>query len=241
VVVGTGSSTDRINVITEPAKKKEDKFYFYWLPYSRKVTVLKDWIKEKVDTRKEESVLFAHADIEGMWYNEWVRCEMGLDPEILEKKFRYAFVGHFHKMIRHKENVISVGATHQHNFGERNYKVGCWIWDSSNDKLEFIENTKSPRFYAFDLSEGEKIPSGCRKTIDFYRIQIPVGSKIPDEVKGLKWKRVSFVGAKNSSRKKGTISFKDKNSDLLGKYVNVKVVGKEYEKKKLLKIGMEYL
>jgi len=253
-----------ITVITKPGWYKLRKDVdFYIEPCTRKVSDLMKRI-ETVSTVPEKSIFLGHQDLIGMEYGGY-KVERGLDPKILSKKFKYSFVGHYHNPGIIQENVVSVGAPLQHSFNDaakmnsdsnfdENAKRGWFIYDDSkpdrnknttlksiDSKLKFIKNTEAPEFidYVYDPEKKEKefIPGNWEK--DYYRIKVIGNHELPERLKRIKWKRVSY---ELRSVKKGrtTISFSDKKEDLLMKYVEVKA-GDHLDKKVLIEIGREYL
>jgi len=242
--------SDNIIVINKPEWIIRQGVDIYVEPCTRKISDL----MKRIETLKvvgEESIFLGHQDLIGMEYGGY-KVERGLDSEILSKKFKYSFVGHYHSPKIFHENIISVGASLQHSFNDaaetnsdssfdEDAKRGWWIFDSDKPELKFIKNKEAPEFidYVYDPEKKEKefIPGDWEK--DYYRIKVIGNHELPERLKRIKWKRVSY---ELRSVKKGrtTISFSDKKEDLLKKYVEVKA-GDHLDKKVLIEIGREYL
>ena len=242
--------SDNITVINKPGWYKRKDGNFYIEPCTRKVSDLMKRI-ETVPTVPENSIFLGHQDLIGMEYGGY-KVEKGLDSEILSKKFKYSFVGHYHSPRTINKNVISVGAPLQHNFNDaaeinsdsdfnRKARRGWWIFDSDKSKVEFITNKEAPEFidYIYDPEKKEKgfIPGDCKK--DYYRIKVIGNHELPERLQRINWKRVSYE-LRCVKKGRTTISFSDKKEDLLMKYVEVKAE-KHLDKKQLVEMGREYL
>lgn len=242
--------SDNITVIIKPGWIIRQGVDIYVEPCTRKILDL----MKRIETLKvvgEESIFLGHQDLIGMEYGGY-KVERGLDPKILSRKFKYSFVGHYHQTRIINENIVSVGAPLQHSFNDaaetnsdssfdENAKRGWWVFDSDKPELKYIRNKEAPEFidYVYDPEAKEKgfIPGNWEK--DYYRIKVIGNHDLPERLKRIKWKRISY---ELSSVKKGrtTISFSDKKEDLLVKYVEVKAV-EHLDKKILVEIGREYL
>lgn len=206
----------------------------YIEPFTRRVKELNERIEELES--KENAIFFGHQDIKGTTYGGF-KVENGLDPDVLSKKFKWSFIGHWHTPRKVRENVISVGAPLQHNFGDVGEKRGWWIFDGN--ETEFIENTFSPKFWNIKYSKDEQdisLPGDIEK--DFYRIKI-IGNEAPDLVKKIRWKRISYeslVAGKSRSK----IRFSDSRQSIVNQYVELKAP-EEMDKNRLIEIGLKYL
>jgi len=211
--------------------KGEDKIYVE--PFTRKVKELNKRIAE-LKTNPEQDIFFGHQDMIGVRYGGFV-VEHGLDADMLSKKFKWSFVGHWHIPGKVRENVISIGAPIQHNFGDVNQPKGWWIFDSEKGEIRLIQNDFSPRF--FDIKVGpESIESPGDPSKDFYRIK--VRGELPEFLNKLRWKRVSRE-VEGETKKRTTISFSDKKEDIVEKYVEAR--GGDLGHKKLVEMGRKYL
>ncbi len=242
--------SDNITVVDKPGWIVRQGIDVYVEPCTRKVSDLMKRI-ETLETVSRKSIFLGHQDLIGMEYGGY-KVERGLDSEILSKKFKYSFVGHFHNPRIINKNVISVGAPLQHSFNDaaetnsdssfdENAKRGWWIFDFDKSELEYIRNTNAPEFidYIFDAEIKLKgfIPGNWEK--DYYRIKVIGNHELPERLKRIKWKRVSY---ELRSIKKGrtTISFSDKKEDLLKKYAEAKAPD-HLDQKLLIEIGREFL
>lgn len=103
-------------------------------------------------------VLFTHAEISAFKYNTDVGvCEDGMKPSILLKHFDIVYSGHFHlrqeKQWQNKR-IVYVGNTFPMDHSDKcDLKKGFDILDFNTLKSEFVENTVSPKFFKFNLSE----------------------------------------------------------------------------------------
>jgi len=204
----------------------------YIEPFTRKTKELRERLIALEP--KENSIFLGHQDIIGSQYGGFT-VERGLDADVLSKKFRWSFIGHWHEPNQVRENVISVGAPLQHNFGDSLGAKGWWILDTEKGEAKLIENTFSPRFYSIKVdSETTEIPGDPAK--DFYRIEIK--GETPDVLGKIRWKRTSKV-VESQTKTRTTISFADKQEDIITKYVDLR--GGDLDHKKLIEVGRRYL
>lgn len=206
----------------------------YIEPFTRKVKELNKRIAE-LKTNSEQDIFFGHQDIIGTKYGGFV-VEHGLDADVLSKKFKWSFVGHWHAASKYvRENVMSIGAPLQHNFGDANQPKGWWIFDSEKGEMRFVGNDFSPRFFDIKVGpETTEFPGDSAR--DFYRIK--VRGELPEFLNKMKWKRISKE-MEGETKKRTTISFSDKKEDIIEKYVEAR--GGDLDHKKLIEMGRKYL
>lgn len=239
--------SDQIVVVDKPMWIKDSRFFnipIYAEPCTRKVKELNERLKNLETNIQDGPIFIAHQDILGMHYGGYV-VEQGLDAEFLSNKFRFSFIGHYHHSEEVKDNVVSVGAPLQHNFGDIGENPGWWIikiddtgHEFDHENIEFIENDFSPRFYNLNLKEdwiGGIIPGDPKK--DFYRIKVE-GKNVPEGLEQIRWKRISHTVA-GQSRRRSTISFSDKKEDIIEKYVKARAG--DLDHKRLMEMGRKYL
>jgi len=205
----------------------------YIEPFTRKIKELKERIA-RLETNPERDIFFGHQDVIGTRYGGFV-VEHGLDADVLSKKFKWSFVGHWHVWSEVRENVISIGAPLQHNFGDSSQSKGWWIFDSEEGERKFVANHFSPRFYDFKINpKTTELPGDPLR--DFYRIKTQ--GELPEFLNKLRWKRISRV-VEGETKKRTTISFSDKKEDIIAKYVEAR--GGNLDHKRLVEIGRKYL
>jgi len=248
--------SDQVVVVDKPMWIKDSRFFnipIYAEPCTRKIKELTDRI-ENLETNIQEGPIFlAHQDMLGMRYGGFV-VDQGLDAELLSHKFRWSFIGHYHNRKEFKDeefndNVISVGAPLQHNFGDVGESRGWWILHFSDhgfehDRVEYIENDFSPQFVDVSVKEGDQ--DWMERRIDvggdflqknFFRIKIE-GAELPKGLERIKWKRISHT-ISGQARRRTTISFSDKKEDIIEKYVKARAG--DLDQKRLIEMGRKYL
>lgn len=206
------------------------------LPYQRAIIGTNKEIEE-LNTNPEKDVFLGHQDVVGVNYGGFV-VEKGLDADILSKKFKLSLLGHCHDSQKIRDNVYSVGAPMQHNFGDFLSPRGWWILDTKTYEMKFIENDFSPRFWKIKTNqenEPQDLPGNPEK--DFYWITVK-GSELPVRFKSIRWKRVSFE-IKNEKKERVGISLSDSFEDIIEKYV--KYQNTNLDEKKLIKFGRGYV
>lgn len=242
-----GDLADNVVVVDKPMfLDKVGRYSTGWLriyaePYTRKVVELNERLLAL--KRGDSDILFlGHQDMIGMQYGGFTVDE-GLKPEDLLALFKWSFVGHSHTPGRIHNNVISVGAPIQHNFSDVAGDRGWWIFDEEKDKVTFIQNTISPRFWDLMIeSHDEDDVKGAFHDAydfekDFFRVKV-IGDTLPRAVEQIKWKRVSYeVAVKSKTR--GDLKFSDSKESIIEKYVNLR--GGDLDKKKLIEVGRRYV
>lgn len=208
----------------------------YTRPCSRRLKELNKEIEElKVP---EGALFFGHQDVIGSEYGG-IKVVRGLNPDLLSKKFKWSFLGHWHNSKQIRGNIISVGAPLQHTFSDMGNKTGWWIFDEAKDDLKYIENDFSPEFKEEIIEEGEEVVVFPNKK-DFYRIKI-IGSEIPKGLEKIRWKRVSYEIPK-AQKTRSQIRFTDTKKEIITKYVEARAPSlTEEEKAKLVYLGEKFL
>jgi len=198
-----------------------------------------DDVLEKVERWADcpASVALFHQDVVGSKYggHEVIR---GLDASALSRKFGWSLVGHYHNAKRLFDNVISVGAPLQNNFGDVGAACGWWVLDTEKG-LSHIENEESPCFYDLEVSLGDEIEIPGRPEIDYYRVVVAGGREVPDSLKAIRWKRISFK-ATSSSSTRADLKFSDTTETLMRKYIKVRNAD-SLDEERLLERGRRYL
>ena len=220
----------------------------YAEPCTRKVKELNARL-QKVELRKN-AIFLAHQDIKGVKYRGYT-VERGLDADMLSEKFKWSFIGHWHKPKKIKKNVISIGAPLQHSFNDVGGKRGWWIFndDDGVGKVTFIENTQSPQFWDIEIGDDGNVANVPKNAVDFdndfFRVKI-FGDTPPKGLEQLRHKRVIYEVAQ-VSKVRGNLKFSDSNEALVDKYVklrwqsNKKGAELALEQKKLIEMGTGYL
>lgn len=110
-------------------------------------------------------VLFTHAEINVFRYNLDVgNCSDGLKASLLTNNFDIVYSGHFHLKQEKQwgiKRIIYVGNTFPMDHSDSYItQKGFDIFDFDTYESTFIENTISPKFYRFRISEliNNKIP-----------------------------------------------------------------------------------
>ena len=221
----------KIRVITEPTWIDN----YYYEPYTRRIEELNERLKN-LET-KENLIFFGHQDMIGVYYGGH-QVTRGLDPKILAEKFKWSFVGHYHKPTgHHTANIFSIGAPLQHNFSDAFQPRGWRVYDDETNDVKFHQNTFSPVFFDIKASEASvEIPGDPEK--DFYRITV-AGHELPELYHQIKWKRVNFESQKDK-KSRSTILFSDKTEDLIAKYVDLKLP-EGLDRDRLITTGRKYL
>lgn len=106
-------------------------------------------------------VLFTHAEINVFKFNKKLgQCNSDLKCSELLERYHKIFSGHFHlrqmKDYGERGFAIYVGNPFQMDYSDEGTPKGFDIWDTESDEIEFVENTISPRFVRYKLSDFVK-------------------------------------------------------------------------------------
>lgn len=105
----------------------------------------------------EADVLFTHAEINVFRFNKKLgACNSDLKCSDLLGHYNTIFSGHFHlRQIKEYEKgkVRYVGNPFQMDYSDEGTPKGFDIWDTETDEIEFVENTISPTFIRYKLSD----------------------------------------------------------------------------------------
>lgn len=218
----------------------------YAEPYTRRVGELEARLA-KLEPKKN-AIFLGHQDVVGIKYRGYT-VEHGFDADMLSEKFKWSFIGHWHKPKKIRKNVISVGAPLQHSFNDIGGKRGWWIFDNSIGKAKFVENTQSPQFWDIEIDGDGNVANIPKDAVDFdndfFRVKI-FGDIPPKGVEQLRHKRVIYE-VSQVSKVRGDLKFSDSNEALVDKYVklrwqsNKKGTELALEQKKLIEMGRGYL
>jgi len=100
--------------------------------------------------------IFGHFEIQSFKMNNFKVCDKGLEVmDFLASKTDTVFSGHFHRRDHKKYNegiIHYVGNTFPMDFSDEGNIKGYYILDIENGKLEFVQNTLSPRYKRVILS-----------------------------------------------------------------------------------------
>ena len=102
-------------------------------------------------------VLFTHAEINVFKFNKKLgACNSDLKCSDLLDRYNTVFSGHFHlRQIKEYERGIVryVGNPFQMDYSDEGTPKGFDIWDTETNECEFVENTTSPTFVRYKLSD----------------------------------------------------------------------------------------
>jgi len=131
------------------------------------------WLKKmgKTAEQKDKTVLFGHFDMLGMLMEAGQKSEVGIDPNKFLNISNNIFSGHYHcrSMVEKSGGkIVYLGTPYQLSFAHVNTECGYYILDD-NMKLEFVENTISPKFIdIIDTDNIEHIASLNNNFVRFY-------------------------------------------------------------------------
>jgi DNA repair exonuclease SbcCD nuclease subunit len=231
-----------------------EHFYMAFLPYTHDpiedVRLIEEEWNKKVPKGRPR-VLGGHISVDGAVWNvrhntlSEVSVEHDGDmvrvgPEIFRRWDR-VFLGHYHAPQKLSDNVEYVGSPLQLSFGEAFQDKHIIIFDTDEDKIEYIDNDFSPKHYIISEEEIEKYPLEG----NFVRLEVEdITNKSMSDMrqKLVEQSNVSTLEIKQSRRKDEHVvtdakSILYREEEMLQRYVD-QVNPEGLDKEFLLKIGM---
>lgn len=138
--------------------------HFVFVPYIRDPEKTKNVFKalyEKFKSAKTNVYVFCHLDIkealEGIVTSTYQMTQYNSYNDLHLKIYKAIFSGHMHFRKKIKDNFYYIGATLNHNFGDRLERKGVAIVDFSPDgyELSFKENPYCPLFVRINMQKKE--------------------------------------------------------------------------------------
>lgn len=199
------------NVIDEPLTHEG----FGFIPWIEDDDVFAEQVRWLAEETKAQ-YLFAHCMIEGA-----VPAAVGVGRpiEVLrQKRWKHVILGDVHEPVQLATNVRYCGSPMQWHYGDAGRKRGFLILDDQTGKVEFIENTLSPRFHLLDAVDDGAVRKG-----DFVRVRTddPVLSQeIVKSVAKAAPARVESQAVEIADKApRLPITAKDAHGDVLARYV----------------------
>ncbi len=249
---------DHINIIDEQETLQVDlgaKTLEFWPIAYQSLTETQKIIEgyRKDLERRRINVLLLHHSIIGATSMSW-KCDDGLDPDNICKKFDWVFSGHFHKSQKFGSGRgMYLGSPMQHDYRDAGSKTGFWIMEfTSKGMSPYFIKSKSPEFHILDdLKSKAKYKNG-----DYLRYEIEATHA---EWKKLEPKAIALCeglnssGAVNASWKHKPIyhhesRFRDIDfekfdiEEMIGEYVEtVEAITQGLSSKRLKKLGRDIL
>lgn len=137
---------DNVVLYEEPSVLDIDNKKVSIMPWMSTLELEKKYIEN--DT---SGYLFCHTEIKGFSYNRKILAEGG-NTKNLYSRYNRVFSGHIH-FRQEKGNVVYLGPPYQLSRGDIDNIKGIYIFDFSDDSLNFYENRYSPFFYSVKFDD----------------------------------------------------------------------------------------
>jgi DNA repair exonuclease SbcCD nuclease subunit len=169
-----------------------------------------------VEDIPQSDICFGHFEIQTFNMNTFKVCDHGFESSSLLEKSPFILSGHFHsrdERVYKNGKIVYVGSPYQQNFGDVDQTRGIYILDIESKKLEFIENTISPKHIKVYLSHLRN----KKQDAEFLKENIPnnmVSLVIDEEISNDK---ITLLNAKlqNLSPRFFRVDYKSINADLI--------------------------
>lgn len=96
-------------------------------------------LQESVDKMNTSKSKFAvgHFEFKNFRLHKHQIADVGMDHKVC-KNYKLVFSGHYHCISR-KDNILYCGTPYELDWNDWNDKKGIWVFDTSNEDLEFVE------------------------------------------------------------------------------------------------------
>lgn len=145
-------------------------------------------------------ILFTHMEVNVFKHNSKSdACNEGYKCSDLLQKFNLVYTGHFHLRQWKKYTRGEVrypGSPFQQNFSDERTERGFEIYDTETEETEFVENTISPKFLCYRLSELIKLRDfkSLSKKIENSFFKLVIDKNITDHDKNELLRLIATVG-----------------------------------------------
>ena len=163
-----------VTVYEEVTRKTFDGVEVTFLPWLTDYSLLND-ITEKT------KYAFAHLDVNGCYLDKHNISNTGVELTDLFNLFEHVYTGHFHKRSVKTfkgSSVTYVGSPYQLTRINMYEEQGYHILDLETNNLEFIENTKSMKF--FELTYPDK-PDNLKEFVQGNVIDVLIPYELSDD------------------------------------------------------------
>jgi len=236
-----------------------------YFPYMNK-SLIQSEIKKAIKLGAKIAVV--HWGIQGAMMNEGHADSEGV-PSSWLSGFDKVFSGHYHYRNSF-DNIQYIGSPMQQNFGEINQQKGVLVYDSENNKIDFIEIKGTSKHYEIEISQEEDyseksdskkdskksrskevFKGGTKEDVkskDFIRIKVKGDSEFCSSIDRNKYSErygVSSVKVEREVKDKHISRLNIETSDILSTesimQKYVDFVDTHLDKNKLMKIGRALL
>lgn len=151
-----------------------------FLPFRESKDITIDMFNRAADDGAE--IVFAHAAVNGAFVgdNEYQPKEQLEVKDIQPERFKWVFMGHYHRSQMLAPNTLYCGSLVGHNFSDNDDR-GFWVLADGN--LEFV-NSKAPRFRTILIQEAADLKRFNKllkdEPDDFYKLKVMVDLKLPE-------------------------------------------------------------
>lgn len=219
---------DDCTVVDEPCIVEFDETDVGFIPWTTQKKDVQDSIKlfQEHDCR----YVIGHLGIKEGYYQHGVKAKSGI-PAGMFKEFSWVVLGHYHAQQKVK-NITYVGSPLQLNWGESGDTKSILI--AEDDNLEFIENTKSPKFVV--VEEKDDLDEISDNDI------MQVSESLSDDVQEIPNEDIQIVPDVPESPSPRISFTSSRFTDIIKEWVEVNMPSEEgVSKEELISKGMEYL
>lgn len=162
--------------IDKVGKVKIDDRNWYFVPwvFQEKMEKMNEWLSGLAAKGKtDKNVIVGHFDMYGALMEAGQRSEAGFDVNKFYNAAKHTFSGHYHcrsdmrPSPDSETHITYVGTPYHLSFAHVGTECGYYIIDG--DKVEFIENTKAPRFIDIvDSDIGDEMPDLSNNFVRYF-------------------------------------------------------------------------
>lgn len=206
-----------------------------FVPWTADPDQLAKWCKHVSD--KGAEYLLSHVMVEGAVPPAKAIPVDTLSPEL----FKRVLLGDVHDPVTVEPNIQYIGAPLQINFGDAQGRRGVWVFDPLKNKLDFIENDVSPKFWNIDKPEDRDLPI---QQADYVKIRLEDPEEAEEVYAGLTGVQTNYVQNETvvieDEEPRLNVRTQDHTEEVLTKYCKHEGV-KEDELDELVQTGLEII
>lgn len=145
-----------LDLITSHDVFNEDGIWVHMIPFFDEKdsysTYLESAVKAATDSDEHKHILLTHVAVNGVKNNDGSEMEEVVGPRQFTNHFDKTFIGHYHDYQELADgDIIYIGSTHQHNFGEDEFKGMTVLYDDLSIE-QFRFETKQYKMVKIDLN-----------------------------------------------------------------------------------------
>lgn len=122
-----------LDLYETPTFVGDEEFEYFYLPFYTDSLYL-ELFPKRPKKKGVKRIAFTHIGMNGAVMNNGMKIESGINGELF-KDFDLVLIGHYHDPQRYSDTIHYIGASLQHNFGEKSRKGAMILYDDLSIEL----------------------------------------------------------------------------------------------------------